>query len=141
MITITSDSLSIGRAAMLLAMSRTLEEENELKRLVSLSGMKYCVTEVKGVDQDFKNKFTRNLLGSALSNGVINKDSHSMHALLHASLEAKRSLFPDEPIHISSSMKISIVKDEKWICVAIFGVCGMHPLTNHDRVGLGMSHI
>ena len=81
MISVTPDFLTIGRAAMLLAMSRTSEEETEIKKLLHLCGMKYCVTEVKGVDQDFKNKFTRNLLGAALSN-VIEKEPPSMHALL-----------------------------------------------------------
>ncbi|HHT62441.1 MAG: HutP family protein [Bacillota bacterium] len=141
MISVTPDFLTIGRAAMLLAMSRTSEEETEIKKLLHLCGMKYCVTEVKGVDQDFKNKFTRNLLGAALSNGIIEKEPPSMHALLHASLEARRNLFPDEPVITSSAMKVSIVRNEEWICVALFGDCGMHPITCHDRAGLGMSHL
>lgn len=141
MITISANFMTLGRAAMLLAMSQTREQEEEIKQLIKSCGMQCCVTEAGGVESDFKSQSIRNILGAAYANKIIEKNSIATHALLHAAVEAGRNLFYNMPVITSLKMKFSVVKNDEWICVAAFGDCGMHTLTSHDRSGMGMMHL
>ena len=126
MVEISSEFYSIGRLAMLLAMTQTRELEEEIKQLITSLNMHCCVTEVGGVGADFKNTLVRNTLGAAFANKIVKKDSLDTHALVHATIEAGRSSFSSETLITSFKMKLAIVKDDKWICVATFGLGGIH---------------
>ena len=39
------------------------------------------------------------------------------------------------------ALKIAIVRNTHWIAVGMFGESAMHPLTNHERCGLGIMHL
>lgn len=141
MVVIDNDFLTLGRAAMLLAMSKTREQEETIKELVQSCGMQCCVTEVGAVETDFKSQSVRNILGAVFASNLIKKNTPATHALLHAVVEAGRALFYNMPVITSLKMKWAIVKDSEWICVAAFGDCGMHTLTSHNRSGMGMMHL
>ncbi|MGF7396607.1 HutP family protein [Thermoanaerobacterium thermosaccharolyticum] len=49
-----------------------------------------------------------------------------MHALLHATIEAVKSLSITVPLDISLMMKIAIVADDKWNVVSMFGKPTLH---------------
>ncbi|MEL7566631.1 MAG: HutP family protein [Dehalobacterium sp.] len=141
MIEISSDFCSLGRLAMLLAMTQTRELEEEIKQLIVSLNMQCCVTEVGGVENDFKKSLIRNTLGTAYANKIIEKNTLDTHALLHATIEAGRSSFSNSTFNTSFKMKLAIVKNDRWICVATFGEGGMHALSSHNRAGMGMMHL
>lgn len=138
---IGAEFYSLGRLAMLLAMTQTRDMEEEIKKLIASLSMQCCVTEVGGVENDFKKTLIRNTLGAAYANKLIKKNHVDTHALLHATIEAGRSSFSNTIFNTSFKMKLAIVKDEEWICVATFGEGGTHVLSSHSRAGMGMMHL
>jgi len=139
---ISSEFCDIGRLALLLAMTQTRELEEEIKQLIASLHMQCCVTEVGGVENDFKKSLIRNTLGAAYASNLIRKNSNDTHALVHATIEAGRSSFSNiTTFNTSFKMKLAIVKDDKWICVATFGEGGVHPLSSHSRAGMGIMHL
>jgi len=134
---------SVGTAAMLLALSRTISDEETAKRMLSDQGYKFVVTEVGGNSavSEFQAKVTKAVLGAALNSGIISKTPTNYHALLHATDEAKRGILVNVASSASIAVKIAIVRDDQWIAVALFGVSAIHPLTNHERAGLGVMHL
>ncbi len=133
---------SIGHAAMLLAMTNTLETENELKRLYKEFNYRCVVTEVGGsFGEKLQIKITKSVIGASLNERLIEKDSHDIHALLHATEEAKKGILVNSASSTNIKMKIAIVRGEKWIAVVLFGESSIHPTTGHPRCGLGVMHI
>lgn len=134
---------SVGTAAMLLALSRTILDEDTAKKMLSDQGYKFVVTEVGGNSavSEFQAKVTKAVLGAALNSGIISKTPTNYHALLHATDEAKRGILVNVASSASIAVKIAIVRDDQWIAVALFGVSAIHPLTNHERAGLGVMHL
>ncbi|MCR4399047.1 MAG: HutP family protein [Firmicutes bacterium] len=137
-----SNGIDAERAAMLLALTRTREEEEAAKSVLSQVGdLKFAVTEIGGMSDVLRSKIAPQVVGASLSQGVIRKCSTDTHALLHAVIEAERGLLMDAPMSGSMSMKIAVVRQGIWIVVAIFGHSAFHVLTNHRRAGLGVMHV
>lgn len=134
---------SVATAAMILALTRTMEDEATAKRLLAEQGYRFVVTEVggKSLMGDFQEKTTKAVLGAALNSGIISKSPTNYHALLHAADEAKRGILINVASSCSLAVKIAIVRDASWIAVALFGESALHPLTNHERAGLGIMHL
>jgi len=131
----------LGKAALLLSMSSD-EEENEIKRkIIEKTNYRIGVTRVAGFASEIRRKFAPAILGAALNCNVINKTTPEVHALLHASLEALNSIIQSESLDSSLSLKVSVVCDNKWICVGIFGDSAFYPITNHEKSSLGIMHI
>ena len=135
-------NLTVGRAAMLLALTATREEEDELKKNIELgNNIKCAVTEVGGKVNDFKEKITNSVIGAALNCNVIEKDSRQVHALLHATMEAENGMLFGSAIGLNLAVKVGIARDAEWIAVALFGQSGAHFLTSHERAGFGLMHL
>ena len=118
---------SVGVAAMLLALTRTLKDEETAKRALTEAGHKFVVTEVGGKTSydDFHEKVNRAVIGASLNSGIIEKTANDIHALIHATEEAKKA----------------VVRGSGWLAVALFGKSALHYMTNHERAGLGVMHI
>lgn len=133
---------SVGVAAMLLALTRTLKDEETAKRALTEAGHKFVVTEVGGKTSydDFHEKVNRAVIGASLNSGIIEKTANDIHALIHATEEAKKGI-----VSVSSSaslaLKIAVVRGSGWLAVALFGKSALHYMTNHERAGLGVIHI
>jgi len=142
-ISLENSVTSVGTAAMLLALTRTMADEDDIKQLVGNKGYRFVVTEVGGKSSfaEFQEKTTRAVMGACLNNGLIKKNVANMHALLHAVEEAKRGILVNASTNTSIAAKIAIVRDSNWIAVAIFGESAIHPMTNHERAGLGVMHL
>lgn len=136
---------SPGTAAMMLALTQTIYDEDLAKKLVAKKGLKAVVTEVGGktsfYDFNERIKFNRAVIGACLNSGLIEKKSNDIHAVIHATEEAKRGLLVSVSTSSSLAMKIAIVRNEHWIAVALFGKSALHYMTNHERAGLGVMHI
>jgi len=131
----------VGRAAVLLALTKDAETEIAYKQYIEDLGWKVVATEVGGLLSDLPHKFVRALVGASLNAGIVEKNSREMHALSHAAMEAGNGFVPPGIVEISIGAKIAIVRNEKWIAVAIFGDCAVHIVAHHDRCGLGIMHI
>lgn len=138
-----SSITSVETAAMFLATTRTMADEDYIKQLVGKKEYRFVVTEIGGESSsaEFQQKTTKAVMGACLNNGLIKKTVTNMHALLHAVEEAKRGVLVNAATNTSIAAKIAIVRDPNWIAVAIFGESAIHPLTNHERAGLGVMHL
>lgn len=134
---------SVGVAAMLLALTRTLKDEETAKRALTEVGHKFAVTEVGGKTSydDFHEKVNRAVIGASLNSGIIEKTANDIHALIHATEEAKKGILVSVSSSASLALKIAVVRDDGWLAVALFGKSALHYMTNHERAGLGVMHI
>lgn len=134
---------SVGVAAMLLALTRTLKDEETAKRALTEAGLKFVVTEVGGKTSydDFHEKVNRAVIGASLNSGIIEKTANDIHALIHATEEAKKGILVSVSSSASLALKIAVVRGSGWLAVALFGKSALHYMTNHERAGLGVMHI
>ncbi len=135
---------SLERSALLLALSETREDEEELKNFLSNAhGIRCGVTEIGGTVAALQptGKLTNSVMAAAINTGVIQKEAKQIHALMHATLEATNSVFIHTNGNASFALKIGLTTDREWIAVAIFGRSSLHPLSEHSRVGLGYMHL
>jgi hut operon positive regulatory protein len=140
---LTATIRSVGTAAMLLALTRTLSDEEIVKKMLCDQNYQFVVTEVGGNSSvaEFQSKVTRAVIGASLNSGIMSKSSTNYHALLHATEEAKRGIMVNVASSVSLAVKVAIVRDDKWIAVALFGDSALHPVTNHERAGMGIMHL
>lgn len=135
-------NVPVGKAAMLLALTSSRQEENEVKAyLKEKYGYKTVVTEVGGLLHDVKDRAVKAVVSAALNVGILEKKSNHIHPLIHATLEAQRGMMFDIPVDSSIVMKIAIVVGSDWLAVAMYGETAIHVLANHERAGLGIMHI
>lgn len=134
---------SVGVAAMLLALTRTLKDEETAKRALTEAGHKFVVTEVGGKTSydDFHEKVKMAVIGASLNSGIIEKTANDIHALIHATEEAKKGILVSVSSSASLALKIAVVRGSGWLAVALFGKSALHYMTNHERAGLGVMHI
>jgi hut operon positive regulator len=135
------DENQAGRAALLLASTTTSEAENIFKRELASLGWKSVATEVGGLAGDLPQKITRALVGASLNAGVVEKKRNEMHALMHAALEALDGFLVVGMLEASVGAKIAIVRNNRWISVAVMGDTAYHAVAHHERCGLGVMHI
>lgn len=134
---------SVSSAAMVLAMTASLSDEEDVKRFLAERGYIAAATEIGGNTScvEFQAKMTRALLGACLNGGLIEKVDAQLHAVLHAAEEAKRGVAAHAFTGAHVSLKIAVVRRERWLAVALFGDAALHHMTNHQRAGLGVMHI
>ncbi|HKL09861.1 MAG TPA: HutP family protein [Clostridia bacterium] len=135
------NDLDIGRLAVLIAMSTSREQESQIKKTLANLDYKFCITEVGGERLEFNKKLYKAVIGATLNNKIIVKNSHEVHALLHATEEAKKGFLFKEVSSLNVAVKIAIVRKDHWLAVGMYGYSAMHSITNHSRVGLGLMHI
>lgn len=140
---LTSSFTSTGAVAMLLALTQTLYDEDRVKTIATKKGYKVAVTEVGGKTNfdDFNEKITKAVIGACLNSGVIEKNTREVHAVIHATEEAKKGILVSVNTSASLALKVAIARDDQWVAVALFGKSALHYMTNHQRAGLGVMHI
>ena len=140
-ITYTFDNLSVSRGAMLLALTENREDEDQLKDILRKNNYKCAVTEIGAPLKDFKEKVMKSVVATALNCNIIGSSEVEVHALVHAALEAVHGVLIASLANPSIIVKTSIVTNEKWIAVAMFGSTALHLKSNHERAGLGIMHL
>ena len=136
-----ADESQVGRAALLLAATTSNDAEVIFKKERASIGWKSVATEVGGLAGDLPQKITRALVGASLNAGVVEKRRNEMHALMHAALEALEGFLSVGMLEASVGAKIAIVRNSKWISVAVMGDTAYHAVAHHERCGLGVMHI
>ena len=144
---------SVGVAAMLLALTRTLKDEETAKRALTEVGHKFVVTEVGGKTSydDFHEKVNRAVIGASLNSGIIEKTANDIHALIHATEEAKKGILTGNYIikNINNNFRQEQLSNEKNFEIAYWVLNNRKRagrgtdtyMTNHERAGLGVMHI
>jgi len=126
----------------MLAMTETREEEEEIKVWLESQGYKKVVaTEVSGPLSDFKQKVMKSAVAAALNTGIIDNEVEQVHSLVHAVLEAVQGILIAALANPSVKVKLAIVREKRWLAVAMFGATALHVQSNHERAGLGVMHI
>ncbi len=131
----------IGKLALLAAMT-TRDEEEILKTFVSekCQNFKLAVTFISGSRDKVMETVTKSAVGCALQNNIVRANGVEIHAVMHATLEAIGGI-TNHLIDANLKLKMSIVSDGKWVAVALYGDSAIHPLTNHERAGLGVMNL
>lgn len=140
MIKVEADRL--GKLALLLAMS-SRDEEDKIKEIVAKEHQKINVgvTFLSGSVSTVMNNITRAAIGCSIQNKIIKGSPQEVHAIVHAALEAITGITNHVTIDASLKIKMSIVTDGLWVIVAVYGDSAIHPITNHERAGMGVMHI
>lgn len=134
---------TVSSAAVILSLSKTMNDEEEIKRFLQSQGYVCAVTEVGGKSSlaEFQERSTKSIIGACLNCNIIKKDSSEIHSLLHAAEEAKKGVIINVSSSTHLSLKVAIVRKEYWLAVAMYGDSAVHYTTNHQRIGLGVMHI
>jgi hut operon positive regulator len=112
-----------------------------LKDQIAGFGWKAVATEVGGLAGGLPQKITRAVVGAALNGEIVRKNSNEMHALMHAAFEAMNGFISVGMLEASIGVKIGIVRNRRWIAVAVVGDTAYHAVAHHERCGLGVMHI
>lgn len=131
----------LERAAILLSMTETEEEENRYINGYRELGYSCVITGASGKDHEVKSKLVNATMGAALNEGIIEKGVKEAHALLHATEDACLGLKISSPLSQNLHLKIAIVRKGNWIAVSIYGDIAIHMITNHKTIGIGSMHI
>lgn len=137
----TENELMIGKTAIILALASGKDEELLLKNKYTEEGYLCAVTATGAESSDLAKKINCAVIGACLNNNIIGKTPEEIHAVIHATMEAKTGILIAETSGASFAGKIAIVRQKKWIAVAIYGRSAAHVMTNHERIGLGIMHI
>ena len=78
---------------------------------------------------------THNVPGAAILHAI------EVHALIHAAEEAKHGAIVNTSSESNLAVKIAIVREPHWLAVAMFGESAIHPITSHQRCGLGVMNV
>ncbi len=132
----------IGKMAMFAAMT-SREEEDTLKELFpsQYTKFKLAVTFLAGTKTEVMKNVSKAVVTCALQNEIVKRSSSSVHAIIHATLEALGGIVDHIPSDTSLKLKVAVVSDNDWVAVALYGDSAVHPLTNHERAGLGLMHL
>jgi len=132
----------IGKMALLLAMT-TREEEEAMKALVKEKYPKFKIgiTFLSGNRHEVMKNMAKAAIGCVTQNHVIRMDKGEIHATIHASLEALTCITNHILVDTNLKLKLAAVSDGSWVAIALYGDSAVHPLTNHERAGLGVMNL
>lgn len=125
------------RAAILIAMTDTMEEEKELILFFRRYGCLATATMVNGNDSEALRRITGNAIGAGLNAGLIERKRTHIHPLAHAIQEAVLGTRLDSSIGQNCRLKMGIVRQGSEIAVAIYGDLGFHECSSHKTIGGG----
>lgn len=133
----------VGSIAMLIAMTTTINDEDNLKQYFWENKVRSTVIELGGKSSmsDFQEKINKSIINACINSNLISKNPNEVHAVIHASEEAKKGILVNVSSNANLALKVAVVRKERWIAVAMFGVSAIHYMTNHERAGLGIMHI
>ena len=127
------------RAAIMLAMTRDLESEKELIAAFAARGVTTAATMLSGRDFETRAKVSRNLVGLCLNARIVEKLPEDIHPLMHAIHEASQtSRIMDADAAQNYCVKAAVARCRRWLAVCFYGDMGMHELSAHRTIGLGV---
>lgn len=129
-------SREIAKAAMMMAMSESRDQEDVLKHQLAGQSIRAGAVDCGGEFIPSVPKIIERAIVAAKREGVINETHVEEGAIAGAAHDALGQLMP-KAIGLNVGGKIGIARFGDHICVAMFFAIGMGHL---NEVGIGMSH-
>ena len=129
------EEVNVFRAAMLISMTDTIEEEKELMDFFSKRDCRCAAVMISGSDAEALKKINHTVVGACLNAGVIQKTRSYIHPLVHGVHEATLGTRLDSSIWQNCRLKVSVVRKGNNIAVVIYGDLGFNELSSHKTVG------
>ena len=126
---VSGDSREVARAAILLSMTASREEEAALKE-------KLLAQEIQGVAADYGGEFVQSVVVAAKREHVIGETHHEEGAVAGAAREAL-SQVTTKALGLSVGGKIGVARQGEHVAVAVFFGIG---LVHLNEVCIGMGH-
>lgn len=127
----------VCRLAVLLAMSRTEEEERAFIRAYEARRLKAAATTVFGYSISFEETVIRNVVNLCLNKGIIDRKRAHVHPVAHCVLEAAQSTRASDAIGQNFKFKAAAVRRGNEFALCFYGDLGLHALSSHKTVGVG----
>ncbi len=125
------------RLAILLAMTRTDEEEKAVIALLQEHHIQAAATTIFGYNITFEEKMIRSVVNLCLHTRLIERKRSHIHPVVHCVLEAAQSTRAAEDIGQNFKFKTAAVRQGEEFSLCFYGDLGMHPLSSHKSVGVG----
>lgn len=132
---ITGDSRDVARAAMMLAMTASREEETNLKRELAEKGIRGAASDYGGDFLSSMKKLIERAIVSAKREGVITETHREEGAVAGAAHDALIQI-SDKAMGLSVGGKIGVARAGEHVAVAVFFTAGLIHL-NEVCVGFG----
>ena len=110
----------LGKIAIMTSLTNE-DEEVAMKSYVKNNhpDIKLAVTFISGLSHEIKGTFIRSIVTCALQNNIILKEGTTIHALVHASIDAMTGIMHSTPAEGSLKLKVAVASDADWIAVAV----------------------
>ncbi len=135
------DNVRIGKLALMLAMSDDEEEVTFKGSIKNMQGIKVAIKYISGKSSIIQTSIVKTIVNAALQAEVIENKPTQIHGLLHATLGAYTSLREQGIVVSDLKIKVSVVCDDRWVAVAMYGSSAFHYKTSHERASLHIMHI
>lgn len=132
---LTGDSRDVARAAMMLAMTASREDESNLKRELAEKGIRGAASDYGGDFLSSMKKLIERAIVSAKREGVISETHREEGAVAGAAHDALIQI-SDKAMGLSVGGKIGVARAGEHVAVAVFFTAGLIHL-NEVCVGFG----
>ena len=125
------------RAATIIAMSESVEDEKGLIAFYQKHGCKCVATMITGADNKALREATGNVVGACLNSNIIERKKEHIHPLGHAIQEAIVGTRLDSSLGQNCRIKVAIVRRGNRLAVSMYGDLGFHEMSSHKTIGCG----
>ena len=136
MLRLTGDSRDVARAAVMLAMTSTREDENDLKAELNRIGIQTAAVDYGGEFVTSVMKMVERAVVAAKRENVIGETSHEEGVVAGAAREAL-SQVSTKALGLNVGGKIGVARCGEHVAVAVFFAIG---LVHLNEVCIGMGH-
>lgn len=129
-------SRDVAKAAVMLAMTFSREEENEVKASISSKGIRIAAADFGGEFVPSIMKMVERAVNIAKKEGMIDSTQHCEGAVAGAAHEAVEQV-SNKALGLNIGGKIAVARYQEHVAVAVFFGVGLGHL---DEVCIGMGH-
>lgn len=130
--------IDLGRIAILLAMTQDQQMEQDFLNHYRAQGIRGAVTIVAGNDTIARSKVVRMVTSLCVNERIIERKTEHLHPVCHAILEAMQSTRCSDAVDQNYLFKTAVVRYRNRFAICFYGNLGMHELTSHKTIGVGM---
>lgn len=128
---------NVCRLAILLAMTRTEEEERILISRYRDHHVRAAVTMVSGYGISKEETVIRNVVSLCINTRLIEKKRSHIHPVAHCILETAQSTRAFDAIGQNFRFKVAAIRRGEEFSLSFYGDLGMHALSSHKTIGVG----
>ena len=129
--------LDVCRLAILLAMTKNQEQEDEVISTYHEHGLKAAATTIYGYGISAEGNVIRNVINLCFNKRIIEKKRAHVHPVAHCVLEVAQSTRASDAIGQNFKFKAAVVRHGSEFSLCFYGDLAMHPLSGHKSMGVG----